>query len=378
MAEEDTAYELFFDNSTANTHTSDGPADFDLNVYEPCTTQQKLKSESGNKILLPTVYGIIFTLGIVGNGLVFLVVGYQKMVKTTTDKYQLHLSFALLLFVLTLPFWAADAVEMWHLGGFLCVSVHVIYTVNLYSSVLILAFVSLDRYLAVIHATDTRATRKLLASRVIYVEAWLPAAILTALDLVFARVQDVQDVSSSGYLIAEDGVESAGSSTTCQRFYPAESGLTWMAVFRFQHILVGFVLPGVVILVCYCTIISSFSRGHVLKKKKKALKKMLILVICFFSCWLPYYLVIFVDTLTMLNVIVSSSSPIFWVQITHVFHSTYSLSSSSGAPSPSEFVKMSTSHEETEDEGESVVDSDTGTGIRDEVDAEASGNSQLP
>ncbi|MEQ2201306.1 hypothetical protein XENOCAPTIV_010543 [Xenoophorus captivus] len=269
---EDTAYELFFDNSTASTNTSDGSVD--LNSHEPCA---RALSGNFNKIFLPTVYGLIFTLGIVGNGLVILVVGYQKTVKTTTDKYQLHLSVVDLLFVLTLPFWPADAVEMWHFGGFLCVSVHVIYTVNLYSSVLILAFVSLDRYLAVVRATDSRAMRKLLASRVIYVGAWLPAAILTVPDLVFARVQDVQDVSSSGYLFTEDSVESTGSSAgsraICQHIYPAESSLRWMAVFHFQHILVVCVLPGVVILVCYCIIISSLSRGakgQVLKKKKAA------------------------------------------------------------------------------------------------------------
>ncbi|KAK5614096.1 hypothetical protein CRENBAI_010694 [Crenichthys baileyi] len=142
---------------------------------------------------------------------------------------------------------------------------HVIYTVNLYSSVLILAFISLDRYLPVVRATDNRSTRKLLASRVIYLGVWLPAAILTIPDLVFARVQDVQN-----------------------------------------HIPVGFVLPGLVILVCYFIIISSLSRGakgQVLKKSK-ALMKTVILVLCFFNCWLPYCLSIFVDT--MLNAVSSS------------------------------------------------------------------------
>ncbi|KAK5623236.1 hypothetical protein CRENBAI_017560 [Crenichthys baileyi] len=115
-------------------------------------------------------------------------------------------------------------------------SVHVIYTANLYSSILILAFINLDRYLAIVRATDSRATRKLLASRVIYFGAWLPGR--------------------TG-LFAEDGVESVSSSVICQRIYPAESALTWTTVFRFQNILVDFVLPGLVILICYCIIISS-------------------------------------------------------------------------------------------------------------------------
>ncbi|MEQ2186479.1 hypothetical protein GOODEAATRI_028880, partial [Goodea atripinnis] len=94
-----------------------------------------------------------------------------------------------------------------------------------------------------------------------------------------------------------------------------------------QHILVGFVLPGLVFnglvfLVCYCIIISSLSRGakgQVLKKTK-ALKKAVILVICFFGCLLPYCLGIFMDILTMLNV-VSSSCEVqraveMWISVT--------------------------------------------------------------
>ncbi|MEQ2179982.1 hypothetical protein GOODEAATRI_030882, partial [Goodea atripinnis] len=149
---------------------------FDLNLHEPCA-----QALSGNfkKTFLPMVYGIKFTIGIAGNGLVILVVGYQKTVLTTTDKYRLHLSIADLLFVL-------DAVDTCHSGGFLCMS-------------------------------------------------------------------DVQDVSSSSYLFMEDGVESVGSSAICQRSYPSKSGRR------------------------------------------------------FFGCWLPYCLSIFVDTLTLLNIVVSSS-----------------------------------------------------------------------
>ncbi|KAK5621903.1 hypothetical protein CRENBAI_009161 [Crenichthys baileyi] len=142
----------FFDNSTANTNTSDGSTDFDLNVHEPCA---QALSGNFNKIFHPRIYGIIFTLGIVGNKLVVLVVGYQKTVKTTSTGS-----------ISPSPT-SSDAVETWHFRGFLCVSVDVICTMNLYSSVLILAFISLDRYLVVVHGTNSRATRKLLASRVI-------------------------------------------------------------------------------------------------------------------------------------------------------------------------------------------------------------------
>nr|AJX18181.1 C-X-C chemokine receptor type 4 [Oplegnathus fasciatus] len=294
----DIIYDIF-DNNTDNISEESG--DFDSDYQEPCGTAF---SNDFNKIFLPTVYGIIFILGIIGNGLVIVVMGYQKKVKTMTDKYRLHLSVADLLFVVTLPFWAVDAASSWYFGSFLCVSVHMIYTVNLYSSVLILAFISLDRYLAVVRATNSQATRKLLASRVIYVGVWLPAALLTVPDLVFARVQNTR---SSNYLFTDDSMEAADPRTICQRIYPQESSLIWTVVFRFQHILVGFILPGLVILICYCIIIAKLSqgaKGQVLKKK--ALKTTVILILCFFSCWLPYCVGIFLDTLIMLNVVPSS------------------------------------------------------------------------
>ncbi|XP_072253392.1 C-X-C chemokine receptor type 4b isoform X2 [Leuresthes tenuis] len=230
--------------------------------------------------------------------------GYQKKVNTMTDKYRLHLSVADLLFVVTLPFWAVDAAKTWYFGGFLCVSVHMIYTVNLYSSVLILAFISLDRYLAVVRATNSQATRKLLANRVIYVGVWLPAAILTVPDLVFARVQNIR---SPDFLFMNDSIETPDCRTICQRIYPAENSLIWTVVFRFQHILVGFILPGLVILICYCIIIAKLSQGSKGKSlKKKALKTTVILILCFFICWLPYCIGIFLDTLIMLNVVPST------------------------------------------------------------------------
>ncbi|XP_070770232.1 C-X-C chemokine receptor type 4-like isoform X1 [Enoplosus armatus] len=288
----------YFQNSADNISEESG--DFDQDFQEPCG---RALSGDFNKIFLPTVYGIIIILGVIGNGLVIVVMGYQKKVKTMTDKYRLHLSVADLLFVFTLPFWAVDATSTWYFGSFLCVSVHMIYTVNLYSSVLILAFISLDRYLAVVRATNSQATRKLLASRVIYVGVWLPAAVLTVPDMVFARVQDT---GSSNFLFIDESMETADSRIICQRIYPQETSLIWTVVFRFQHILVGFILPGLVILICYCIIIAKLSQGAKGVTKKKALKTTVILILCFFSCWLPYCIGIFLDTLMMLNVVSAS------------------------------------------------------------------------
>ncbi|GCC32658.1 C-X-C chemokine receptor type 4-like [Chiloscyllium punctatum] len=233
-------------------------------------------------IFLPCVYSLVFVLGVVGNGLVVVIMGYHGRVRTMTDKYRLHLSVADLLFVLTLPFWSIDASHNWYFGDAMCKIVHIIYTVNLYSSVLILAFISLDRYYAVVHATNSTGPRKLLADRLVYVGVWLPAMLLTVPDMVFAKTRNLAE------------------RVVCERIYPEDTYQFWMVTFRIQGIAVGFVLPALVILICYCIIISRLSRSTGLQKRK-ALKITIILIFTFFCCWLPYYIVISIDTVMLMK-----------------------------------------------------------------------------
>lgn len=202
----------------------------------------------------------------------------------------------------------------WRFGAATCVGVHVIYTVNLYGSVLILAFISLDRYLAVVRATDTNTggLRQLLAHRLVYAGrcgpptrgdfylalyvyslslaagAWLPAGLLAVPDLVFARTQE--------------GGEGA---TLCQRFYPEENAPLWVAVFHLQLVLVGLVIPGLVLLVCYCVIVLRLTQGPLgaQRQKRRAVRTTIVLVLCFFLCWLPYGAGISVDALLRLEVL---------------------------------------------------------------------------
>ncbi|XP_028836301.1 C-X-C chemokine receptor type 4a [Denticeps clupeoides] len=276
---------LFEDEILGDNSSESGSGDFGAEFDVPC---DRAVSHEFSRIFLPAVYGVIFLLGTVGNALVVAVMGFQRRSRTMTDKYRLHLSVADLLFVLTLPFWAADAASDWYFGGFMCVAVHMIYTVNLYSSVLILAFISVDRYLAVVRATSSQDARKVLAQRVIYAGVWLPALLLTVPDLVFAKAEDVT------------------VRTICERIYPPDSAVAWLVAFRVQHILVGFVVPGLVILTCYCVIIARLSSGTKGTQKRKALKTTVVLIVCFFGCWLPYCAGILVDTLLTLGVVAHS------------------------------------------------------------------------
>ncbi|XP_012723816.2 C-X-C chemokine receptor type 4 [Fundulus heteroclitus] len=285
---------IVFDYDVNDTSSGSGSGEDPADLEEPCNTEH-VKTAELHRVFLPVVYALIFLLGITGNGLVVVVLGCQRRSKCSlTDWYRLHLSAADLLFVLALPFWAVDAaLEDWRFGAATCIGVHVIYTVNLYGSVLILAFISLDRYLAVVRATDTNTggLRQLLAHRAVYVGAWLPATLLAVPDMIFARTQE--------------GGEGA---TVCQRFYPEENAPVWVAVFHLQLVLVGLVIPGLVLLVCYCVIVSRLTRGPLggQRQKRRAVRTTIALVVCFFVCWFPYGACLSVDALLRLEVLPSS------------------------------------------------------------------------
>uniref|UniRef100_A0A672I6N2 Chemokine (C-X-C motif) receptor 4a n=1 Tax=Salarias fasciatus TaxID=181472 RepID=A0A672I6N2_SALFA len=219
-------------------------------------------------VFLPVVYALIFTLGITGNGLVVII---------ETQPHRLLSPAPLaadLLFVLALPFWAVDAALP---TGRAHPGVH-----------------QPDRYLAVVRATDTNTggLRQLLAYRLV-VCAWLPAGLLAVPDLIFARTQ-----------------EGGEGSTLCQRFYPADNAPLWVAVFHLQLVLVGLVIPGLVLLVCYCVIVTRLTRGPLggQRQKRRAVRTTIALVLCFFVCWLPYGAGISVDPCWRLEVLPRSCS----------------------------------------------------------------------
>lgn len=99
--------------------------------------------------------------------------------------------------------------------------------------------------------------------------------------------------------------EGGEGATLCQRFYPADNAPLWVAVFHLQLVLVGLVIPGLVLLVCYCVIVTRLTRGPLggQRQKRRAVRTTIALVLCFFVCWLPYGTGISVDALLRLEVL---------------------------------------------------------------------------
>lgn len=101
-------------------------------------------------IIIVTLYGLICTIGLLGNGLViFVVIRYTKM-KTVTNMYILNLSIADGLFVLGLPLVMTTAlIKHWIFGGAMCKLYYILTCINMFTGPFTLAVMSGDRFLAV-------------------------------------------------------------------------------------------------------------------------------------------------------------------------------------------------------------------------------------
>lgn len=100
------------------------------------------------KYYLTTFYGIEFIFGMLGN--VAVVFGYLFCLKNwnSSNVYLFNLSISDLAFLCTLPMLIKNyATEKWSYGDILCISNRYVLHANLYTSILFLTFISIDRYL---------------------------------------------------------------------------------------------------------------------------------------------------------------------------------------------------------------------------------------
>ncbi|XP_042328267.1 C-X-C chemokine receptor type 5 [Sceloporus undulatus] len=235
------------------------------------------------KVLVPVVYLLVFLLGGLGNLLVMVILWGYRRTRSSTEVFLLHLALANLLLVLTFPFGVAESLAGWVFGTFLCKVLSATNRINFYSSSLLLSCVSVDRYLAVVHALRTFQRQRSLSVHVTCLAVWALSLLLTMPDLLFTEVW----------------AESSNLTICYFKKYGAHGINAWLAT-RFLYHIVGFFLPSAVMGFCYTAIVRALCRSQRLQQQKAV--KVAILVTCvFLLCWTPFHVVIFWDTLTKLE-----------------------------------------------------------------------------
>ncbi|XP_048200127.1 C-X-C chemokine receptor type 2 [Perognathus longimembris pacificus] len=236
-----------------------------------------------NTSVVILIYVLVFLLSLLGNSLVMLVILHSRANCSVTDVYLLNLAIADLLFALTLPIWAASKPNGWIFGTALCKVTSFLKDVNFYSSMLLLACISVDRYLAIVHATRTVIQKRHLV-KFVCLGMWGLSLVLSLPALLLRSTVYAPNVNPTCY-------EDMGNQTT-----------KWRLVLRILPQTFGFLLPLLVMLFCYGFTIRTLFNAH-MGQKHRAMRVIFAVVLVFLLCWLPYNLVLLSDTLMRTHVI---------------------------------------------------------------------------
>ncbi|KAG8545700.1 hypothetical protein GDO81_020483 [Engystomops pustulosus] len=224
--------------------------------------------------ILPTLYSIFFLVGFLGNVVVITVV--SKRSSRRADIFILNLAVSDLLFVLLLPLWASSLAQggYWPFGLHLCKGSVFVIAVTRCASSLLMAIMSVDRYVAVIKGKKMHPLRTRSCSIGTCCTIWAISILVGCPSLV------------SRYLRSDD--------SAC-----VDSGSSLSLGFKMVVIFLTFVLPFTVVLFCYCNMARYL--WHYFGKQVRAMgrtrkpwreHRWLCVVSCvvgaFCFSWLPY------------------------------------------------------------------------------------------
>lgn len=214
-------------------------------VYENFTMAEKEEQKllfgigTDNFITL-LVFGLIFTLGVLGNSMVITVLARSKPGKprSTTNIFILNLSIADLSYLLfCIPFQSTIyMMPSWVLGAFICKFIHYFFTVSMLVSIFTLSAMSVDRYIAIVHSRKSSTIRVARHALIGVVVIWILSLAMAAPIMYYQNI-----FHSDNY-------------TFCWEIWPNENHKKVYVVCTFVF---GYVLPLLLISFCYAKVRTS-------------------------------------------------------------------------------------------------------------------------
>ncbi|XP_041070825.1 ovarian cancer G-protein coupled receptor 1-like [Carcharodon carcharias] len=242
-------------------------------VVEVCSIHHSI-----DQWLFPTVYILVFLLGLPINCIALYTAYKQVRRKNELGVYLFNLTLADLLYILTLPFWIDFTVhdDDWRAGTEMCQICSFLTYTNLYASTAFLCCISFVRYLGVVHPLRVAGARTMRAAITISCIVWAS-----------------QSASNLELLIRPEIANDSNHHRLCYDIYPIEP---WKAKLNYFRITFGFLLPLTLILVFHCRIYCSL-RDNIATlnhEKRRAMQLMLAITVGFTICFTPYHIMLLV------------------------------------------------------------------------------------
>ncbi|XP_007516891.1 probable G-protein coupled receptor 33 [Erinaceus europaeus] len=226
---------------------------------------------------------ISFIIGTITNGLYLWVLKF-KMKKTVNTHLFFHLILSYFISTLTFPFMAVTFLQdnHWSFGIVMCKIINSTLSMGMYTSVFLLSAISVDRYILTLHPVWAQLNRTPRWASSIILGVWISATVLSMPYLVFRETYKDQKgtVTCKNNYAVSTNWESKVMQTLRKQIH--------IACFIIRFFL-GFLLPFFIITFCYGKVANKMKeRG--LSKSNKPFKVMMVAIISFFVCWMPYHI----------------------------------------------------------------------------------------
>ncbi|XP_032330414.1 proteinase-activated receptor 3 isoform X1 [Camelus ferus] len=214
------------------------------NLHVNNATMEYLSSSLSTR-LIPAIYILVFAVGVPANVVTLWMLFFRTRTIHMTIFYT-NLAVADFLFCVTLPFKIAYHLNgnNWVFGEVLCRTTTVIFYGNMYCSILLLACISISRYLAIVHPFTYRGLPKRTYALLTCGLVWATVS-LYMLPLFFLKQEY--------YLVQQD-------ITTCHDVHnTCESSSSFQLYYFISLAFFGFLIPFLVIVYCYTAIIRTLN-----------------------------------------------------------------------------------------------------------------------
>ncbi|MBN3299946.1 CCR4 protein, partial [Amia calva] len=205
-----------------------------------------------------------------------------------TDVCLLNLAIADLLFVFSLPFLAHYARDEWIFGNAMCKIILGSYHIGFYSGIFFIMLMSIDRYLAIVHAVYALKARTPLYGAIASTVIWIVSFLASFPEIIHNAVKNEND-------------------KTCSPQYTTTEQSKNLRVFGIIKMnVLGLLIPLSIMVFCYAMIIRRLLTCR--SSKKQTIRLVVLVVIMFFFCWTPYNIAAFFKAMEITGIYSSCES----------------------------------------------------------------------
>ncbi|XP_043926502.1 uracil nucleotide/cysteinyl leukotriene receptor [Protopterus annectens] len=241
------------------------PSNSNQEIAEQCIKETGLENA-----FFAAYYLLDFILAFLGNTLALWIFIYDHKSGTPANIFLMHLAVADLSYVLTLPLRLVYHLTAghWPFGELACRFTGFLFYLNMYASIYFMAYISVDRFFAIVYPVKSITVRKPLHAHLASITLWVLVGVAMAPLLATAQTIQVNNV------------------TICLQLYREKASRRALA-----SLAIAFTIPFIVILFSYLMIVQSLKRGNRIEKhlKDKAIQMISLVLAIFLVCFVPYH-----------------------------------------------------------------------------------------